>query len=93
MKLYATVSSERASKGQGGNEFLRIELNGKDFCFGYIDIRPNGSGRYATVDAKIGNKTLKTDIFGDFPTKKGEKQKGDECGCPKDRHFGTCPLA
>ena len=28
MKLYATVTSERASKGQGGNEYIEIELNG-----------------------------------------------------------------
>ena len=27
MKLYATVSSERASKGQGGNKYLEIEIN------------------------------------------------------------------
>lgn len=26
MKLYATVSSERATKGQGGNDFLSIEI-------------------------------------------------------------------
>ncbi len=26
MKLYAQVTSERASKGQGGNEFLEVEL-------------------------------------------------------------------
>lgn len=26
MKLYATVSSERATKGQGGNKFLGISL-------------------------------------------------------------------
>ena len=26
MKLYATVSSERATKGQGGNQFLEIEI-------------------------------------------------------------------
>ncbi len=26
MKLYATVTSERASKGQGGNEYIEIEL-------------------------------------------------------------------
>ena len=28
MKLYATVSSERASKGQGGNNYLDIEVRG-----------------------------------------------------------------
>lgn len=26
MKLYATTTSERATKGQGGNEYLRIEI-------------------------------------------------------------------
>lgn len=27
MKLYTTITSERASKGQGGNKYLRIALN------------------------------------------------------------------
>ena len=27
MKLYATTTSERASKGQGGNDFLNININ------------------------------------------------------------------
>jgi hypothetical protein len=26
MKLYATTTSERATKGQGGNQYIRIEL-------------------------------------------------------------------
>lgn len=30
MKLYATVTSERASKGQGGNEYVDIELKAFD---------------------------------------------------------------
>lgn len=30
MKLYAITSSERASKGQGGNDYLNIKLYGKD---------------------------------------------------------------
>ena len=29
MKLYATTTSERASKGQGGNEYLNIEITGE----------------------------------------------------------------
>lgn len=29
MKLYATVTSERATKGQGGNEYIRITLYGE----------------------------------------------------------------
>ena len=31
MKLYATVTSERASKGQGGNEYLNIEIKAEGF--------------------------------------------------------------
>jgi hypothetical protein len=30
MKLYATTTSERASKGQGGNEYLEIEISGEN---------------------------------------------------------------
>src|SRR5260221_12211558 len=30
MKLYATVTSERASKGQGGNKYLTIKLQAGD---------------------------------------------------------------
>jgi hypothetical protein len=31
MKLYAKVKSERASKGQGGNEFLTVEIMAEGF--------------------------------------------------------------
>ena len=31
MKLYATTTSERASKGQGGNQFLTIEIKAEGF--------------------------------------------------------------
>jgi hypothetical protein len=27
MKIYATVTSDRASKGQGGNEYIIVDLN------------------------------------------------------------------
>lgn len=30
MKLYATTTSERATKGQGGNEYLQIVVKGED---------------------------------------------------------------
>ena len=30
MKLYATVTSDRAKKGQGGNSFLHIEIYGEN---------------------------------------------------------------
>ena len=31
MKLYASVTSERATKGQGGNDFLTIEITAEKF--------------------------------------------------------------
>lgn len=31
MKLYAITTSERASKGQGGNQFLTIEIKAEGF--------------------------------------------------------------
>ena len=30
MKLYAQVTSERASKGQGGNDYLEIDIHHED---------------------------------------------------------------
>ena len=30
MKLYATTTSERASKGQGGNKYLNIEIQNEE---------------------------------------------------------------
>ena len=31
-KLYATATSEKASKGQGGNEFLRIDITAENIA-------------------------------------------------------------
>ena len=40
MKLYATTTSERASKGQGGNDYLKIIIrNEKQQCFAYFTIK------------------------------------------------------
>lgn len=41
MKLYATTTSERARKGQGGNEYLRIEImNGQGERLANITVEP-----------------------------------------------------
>lgn len=50
MKLYATVESERARKGQGG-EWLDIEIkNGDKLCVALIKVRPDRSnGQSITV--------------------------------------------
>lgn len=45
MKLYATTTSERASKGQGGNEYLDIEIKVDDrnspIGYIYLAMHPN----------------------------------------------------
>lgn len=43
MKLYATITSERATKGQGGNDYIIINLNvqngsKKDYPIGEIEL-------------------------------------------------------
>lgn len=42
MKLYANVCSERATKGQGGNEYLKIIVrDDKQQCIAYLTFKPN----------------------------------------------------
>lgn len=49
MKLYATTTSERASKGQGGNKWLRVELQaeigGKRETVARINLYPPIGGK------------------------------------------------
>ena len=81
MKLYATVSSERATKGQGGNEYLKISLtvgsakNAIDFGTLILDQREDEDGnKEAFVLTYNGD-----EIASYNPNEeKGEKQKGDE---------------
>ncbi len=43
MKLYATTTSERASKGQGGNEYIEVEvLNEQKRRIHILHIIPRG---------------------------------------------------
>ena len=78
MKLYATVTSERASKGQGGNEFIKIYLhdeNNQIVC--QMMFIENGLGYELVLDGydEIGM------TFTQFPCgyckEKGKKQKGE----------------
>ena len=43
MKLYATTTSERASKGQGGNDYLNIDLkvHDRDVSIGSVELYLN----------------------------------------------------
>ena len=69
MKLYATVSSERATKGQGGNEFIVIELkNARQELVYSLEYTEAGISLYDAEAYKL---------YGPDETK-GEKQKGEE---------------
>lgn len=78
MKLYATVTSERASKGQGGNKQLNIAI--------YIDDRENPHFRmFITRRDDESTDIVLTDMEKPFPNQvftdklKGKKQKGEMC--------------
>lgn len=84
MKLYATVTSERASKGQGGNEYIDIDLMGAEgvilgkFVF-MVDA--NDSKKYILVeDNNYHNERLEVKT-------KGEKQKGEGVCNIGEPHF------
>ncbi len=78
MKMYATIQSERATKGQGGNEYLKIIVrNEKQQCIAYLTFKPDETCQISII------KDIKT-VFNpvewigtDDDNKKGEKQKGE----------------
>lgn len=79
MKLYATVTSERASKGQGGNTRLDIQLTvgtaDRQIPAGVIALREIEKGVFTIVYFKDGEGIHLNRIEA-----KGNKQK-DECEC------------
>ena len=80
MKLYATTTSERASKGQGGNQFLTIEIKAEGFT-GIptrtnlyrlsLSKNDNNGGLYAELLKYSTHEIIVLDNI------KGEKQKGN----------------
>lgn len=79
MKLYATVSSERATKGQGGNEYLLIVVGDGD------------RNKVLEINYRKGKINLhwyKPELKGKETSEKGKKQK-TECekyGCNANGH-------
>lgn len=76
MKLYATVTSERASKSQGGNDYLEIDIRIIDRIEPKYYLRVNRN----TVELLDSEERV---LFIEEHTKgvvdKGEKQKGIKC--------------
>lgn len=89
MKLYASVSSERATKGQGGNKQLRIVLKGSEPSDGELfnmSVEPDGYGhaRIRIVHGSISflrslvdktNEAIEWQL--ELEQAKGEKEKGE----------------
>ena len=74
MKLYATTTSERASKGQGGNDFIDalITLDKKEIVQVQVKAFPECYRiTYRIADGKAQEVFLQSD------EQKGNKQKGD----------------
>jgi hypothetical protein len=83
MTLYATVTSERATKGQGGNDYLEIVITGAhETELITLKIHPNGS-KYELRGWTHDNHFMQYMIEENMT--KGEKQKGVKCravNCP-----------
>lgn len=90
MKLYATVTSERAQKAQGGQEFIRLEVNGKntgDYIFTmrivldkYGKAEVNQVGGDLNFLRQLIEKTREAEQDELRYKTKGEKQKGEPVG-------------
>lgn len=101
MKLYATVTSERASKSQGGNERVDIELSvgsrDNSRLIAMIHLVADGDDYQLFWDDAERDEcppvrdTLKTGKLIEKP--KGKKQKGEDCRtCDGGANrFGNCP--
>lgn len=81
MKLYATTTTERASKGQGGNEYMGIDvgIGSKDFPMPVLWVFIKRVGEEYLLTVTAGNRQV---VYKDTLTFreriKGNKQK-DEC--------------
>lgn len=76
MKLYATIESERASKGQGGNDYINIELQSGSAKSSFVEYAIEYTAEGIRVTDGDGSILLET---GD--REKGERQKGELCNC------------
>ena len=88
MKLYATTTSERASKGQGGNQFIETVLSvgsaDDSRVIAKIVLTPEGEQRFRIVYS-FGNEKAGEIVL----NSKGERQEGEsEYGCIYDHDHG-----
>jgi len=98
MKLYATTTSERASKGQGGNEFLEVALTleGADATITigtiYLDINEDTKNHGSELDEwvlswqRLGADDPEIIAQGHIKP----KWKGESCEKCKGKYEGNC---
>lgn len=95
MKLYATVTSERASKGQGGHKRLDIVLTCKDEERGTYDEVGKLTMHQATggaINMLFRSLVSEEDLHVQLPTRyntKGKKQKGESFKCDRCEFDGA----
>jgi len=89
MKLYSTITSERASKGQGGNEYLYIEiLNDKKEIIAQIEVLPDSKDIVVNYNADNINTIKRIPWRGHYKIK-GKKLKTAK-GCDQGCRHGQC---
>lgn len=78
MKLYATVTSERSSKGQGGNKYLEVELSvgskKSQSRAGIVLLEPSEYGFEVRYIPPAGISKADSILLSEI---KGERQKGE----------------
>lgn len=84
MKLYATVSSERAKKGQGGNKYITVSFMvgsaKQSEVIERLTLTPAIDGGYDIFYAKGDGEPCY--LLRHYPEPKGKQQKGEVCeGC------------
>lgn len=102
MKLYATITSERASKGQGGNKFIKISLlvgnKLSPALMAHLELTRKDDTHYDLwLDSYLirsleivdttGNYRFENVPYGGSSTKRGKQQKGE---CSSQYWSKTC---
>lgn len=98
MKLYATTSSERATKGQGGNDYLDINItNEHKHLLAYIRVTPRNNNVPIIYFTCISQHAQLVPDRGDFDAIENMHKKGNiTCKCG-NQFYGlqekedTCP--
>jgi len=91
MLLYATTTSERASKGQGGNEFIKTDITFNEKLIARLELKKNNAGEFI-----LGLIEFNENEFGVKAStiwrEKGKSQKGEiDYTCPKCKNGQSKP--